>query len=99
MANIHITRKHNLSRKEAIAKVEEIAKDLQEQLGASYHWDGDSLHFGRSGASGSIDVGKGEVKVSVKLAMLLAPMKGLIESSINKGFDVALAQTDDTRLT
>lgn len=98
MANIHITRKHNLSHKKAREKVEEIAKDLQGKLGASYHWEGDSLRFHRSGASGSIDVGKDVVEVNVKLAMLLAPMKGIIENSIHDGFDVALAESDDSRL-
>ena len=98
MAFIHIARKHDLSRNEARAKVEEIAKDLQGKLGASYRWDGDSLCFQRLGASGSIDVREGVVEVNLKLAMLLEPMKGIIESSIEKGFDVALSEPDDNRL-
>ena len=93
MANIHIQREHNLTRSDAKAKVEELAKDLQDKLGANYHWEGDCLRFQRSGASGFIDVKDGLVEVNVKLGLMLTPMKGMIESSIQEGFDVALAET------
>lgn len=92
MANIHIKRNHNLDRAAARAKVEELAKSLQDKLGANYHWDGDCLRFTRTGASGFIDVSReGEVEVDVKLGLVLRPMKGMIENSINEGFDTALA--------
>ena len=100
MANINLKRKHNLSRDGARAKVEEVAKSLQNKLGVKYHWDGDSLRFERTGASGFIDVGtEGEVDVEVKLGLVLRPMKGIIESAINEGFDTALADSNgDSKL-
>ena len=93
MAKIHIKRSHNLSHDEARARVEEIAKDLKGKLDADYAWDGDSLRFKRSGASGSIDVGDGFIELDVKLGMLLAPMKGKIEDTVRKQIDVALADS------
>jgi putative polyhydroxyalkanoate system protein len=99
MANIRIKRKHNLNRDDARAKVEELAKSLQAKLGANYQWDGDCLRFKRSGATGFIDVSReGEVEVDVKLGLVLRPMKGMIEKSINEGFDTALAGTKESRL-
>ena len=98
MANIRIKRKHNLNRDDARVKVEELAKSLQGKLGAEYRWDGDCLRFQRSGASGFIDVRRdGEVEVDVKLGLVLRPMKGMIENSINEGFDTALADTKDSK--
>jgi putative polyhydroxyalkanoate system protein len=94
MAKIHIKRSHNLSRDEARVRVEEIAKELKDKIDADYAWNGDSLKFQRSGASGSIDVGDGVVELNVKLGMLLTPMKGKIEDTVRKHMDVALADTN-----
>jgi len=98
MANIHIKRKHNLSRDKAKAIIEKLAEDLKGKLGAAYHWEGDSLRFQRSGASGFIQVKEDEVEVNVQLGMLLTPMRGVIESSINQGFDSALNEAGDSRM-
>lgn len=99
MADIQIKRKHALDREQAKAKVEAIARDLKTKLGAEYHWEGDCLCFQRSGASGVIDVKNEVVEVNVKLGMFLKPMKSVIENSINNGFDAALTNSGDSKLT
>ncbi|MEA3413280.1 MAG: polyhydroxyalkanoic acid system family protein [Pseudomonadota bacterium] len=99
MANIHIKRKHTLPPEVVRARMEEIAEDLKKKLDADYAWEGDSLRFKRSGASGSIDMGDGFVELKIKLGMLLSPMKGKIEQTINKNIEVALTDNGDTRLT
>jgi putative polyhydroxyalkanoate system protein len=99
MTNIHLKRNHNLDRDDARAKVEELAESLKDKLGAEYHWDGDTLRFQRTGASGFIDVSReGVVEVDVKLGLVLRPMKGVIEKSISEGFETALADSKDSRL-
>lgn len=99
MSKIHIKRSHKLSRDEARARVEDIAKDLKKKLDADYAWKGDSLKFKRTGASGSIDVGDDFIDINIELGMLLSPMKGKIEKSIKDHMKVALADTGDTKLT
>jgi putative polyhydroxyalkanoate system protein len=99
MANIHIKRTHTLPREVVRARVEELARDLKKKLDADYVWDGDSLRFKRSGASGSIDMGDGFVELKIKLGMLLSPMKGKIERSIDENIKVALTDKGDTRPT
>ncbi len=90
MANIKIRRQHNLGRDVARQRVDEIAASLQEKLKAKWSWNGDSLRFQRSGASGSVDVGDDYVEFNVKLGMLLTPMKGAIEDAIQQKVDKAL---------
>ena len=90
MANINIRRQHNLGRSVARQKVEEIANSLQDKLNAKWSWDGDSLTFQRSGASGSVDVGDDFVEFKVKLGMLLTPMKGVIENAIQQQVEKSL---------
>jgi putative polyhydroxyalkanoate system protein len=82
MANIHIERRHALGREAARAQVEQIALDLKRQLQADYAWEGDTLVFKRSGASGTIEVGDESIVIDVKLGMALGMMKGKIEAGI-----------------
>lgn len=91
MPTIRITRPHQLSHDEVRAHVEGLAVELHQQLDASYHWDGDTLRFSRSGASGWIEVGKDSVVVEVKLSMLLGPFKHKIEHAVNEYLDRHLA--------
>ena len=97
MAKIHIKQAHALPREEARARVEEIARDLREQLDADYTWEGDSLRFKRSGASGSIDVSDDQIELNVTLGMLLSPLKGKIEDTVRKQMHVALANPDQKK--
>ncbi len=94
MANIHIKRAHKLARDEARARIEKIAEDLANKLDAEYAWQGDSLHFKRTGASGCIDVGDDFVECNVKLGMLLAPMKGRVEASLVENIHKVLDSDD-----
>ena len=99
MANIHIKQQHNLAHDEARKRVEEIARDLKKELNTDYAWKGESLRFKRSGASGSIDLSDEFIELNIKLGMLLAPMKGKIESAIKEKLELALQDNQDTKLT
>ena len=99
MANIHIKQQHTLAHDEARKRVEEIAKDLKDKLNADYAWKGESLRFKRTGASGSIDLSDEFIELNIKLGMMLAPMKGKIESAIREKLDLALQDNQDTKLT
>jgi putative polyhydroxyalkanoate system protein len=90
MANIRIKRSHRLGLDNARSEVEKIAKSLKSDLQADYQWSGNKLLFKRSGASGTIDVGGNYIDLDIKLGLLLSPMKGQIESSINQKLDAAL---------
>lgn len=87
MATIKVKRQHQLEPQKARKTVEQLAKKLQKELEAEYHWEGSSLVFSRSGASGHIDVGDKEVQVEVKLSMLLGPLKGKIQKTIEDEID------------
>ncbi len=87
MALIHIKRKHSLSREQARAKVGELAARLAGDFKVKHAWDGDVLRFKRGAASGVIAIGEDVVDVKVKLGVVLAPMKGKIESEILEVLD------------
>ncbi len=87
MSNIHIKHSYSLMPDEARKRVQEIARDLKKEYKIDYSWEGDHLHFRRSGASGSLEMGDGSLELKIKLGMILRPMKGKIEHSIRKNLE------------
>src|SRR5262249_21507024 len=67
MAKIDIRRKHGSSLKAAKAAVEKTAKAIGKKFAISSEWEGDTLHFQRSGVDGHIAVTKSEVHVYAEL--------------------------------
>lgn len=98
MSNIHIKHRHSLSPEETRQRVEEIAKSLKKEYKIDYAWKGNRLHFRRSGATGSLDIGDGFIELSIKLGMVLAPVKGKIEKSIKQNIAVEMSDKKGTRL-
>lgn len=84
MATIDIKQNHSLGREAARQTAEQIAQKLQNELKASYRWQGDTLKFDCPGAHGGIFVDDNEVRVEVELSFLLRPMRGRIEREIKE---------------
>lgn len=91
MPNISIKRRHKLDAKHARAVAQAIARDLNKRYGLICQWDGDEVAFDGVGLSGSMQVGKSQIKLDVQLSFLLAPLKGTIEREINKELDTLLS--------
>jgi putative polyhydroxyalkanoate system protein len=87
MPRIDIHRPHQLSIAEARAVVDKVAARMREKFGMDGKWQGDSLEFSRSGASGSIHVGEHAIQVVVELGMMLSPLRGMIEQEIRHKLD------------
>lgn len=87
MPRIDIRRPHRLSTAEARAVVDKVAARMHEKFGMEGKWQGDSLAFSRSGASGTISVGDDAIQVVVELGMMLSPLKGMIEQEIRRKLD------------
>jgi putative polyhydroxyalkanoate system protein len=91
MATIHIKREHHLDNEAVRREVQNLAEKLSKELSAKYSWEGDRLIFKRSGASGHIDIGKGEIDVEIKLGMVLTPLKGTVEKTVTNYLDERLS--------
>jgi putative polyhydroxyalkanoate system protein len=60
---------------------------LNKRFDLAYEWDGDQIEFERPGLSGSLHVGKTDVRLDVELSFLLFALQGPIEQEINKQLD------------
>ena len=87
MAQIDIRRTHGSSLKDAKAAVDKTAKAIAKRFDITSRWEGDTLHFQRSGVDGHIHVSKAEVHVHAQLGFLFGMMKPMIEEEINKQLD------------
>ena len=82
MSRIDIQHVHDLPPAAARQAVEEAVVKLGKKVGLDYRWEGDTVHFMRSGVDGRIDLHPGEVHVTAKLGLLFAAMRGTIESEL-----------------
>lgn len=87
MSHIVIHRSHELTLDQARQAAENVAAQLATHYDLSHHWQGDSLHFERSGVSGHIDLEPGTVRLNVRLGFLLVPLKHRLEQEIHRYLD------------
>ena len=92
MSKIHVVRAHRLGLPAARAEIERIAARVRDEYGAQYHWNADTLHFKRSGLSGRIAVDEASIDLTIKLGLLLTPMKSQIEDRLTRKTDEALVR-------
>lgn len=91
MPSIQVSRKHSKTLPQARTAVEKVAKSIAKKFAVEYGWEGDTMHFERSGVSGHIALTKGAVKVVVDLSFLLLAIKGPITEAIEEHLDKEFA--------
>lgn len=90
MADIKVVRKHHAT----VAQAKKIAQKTADDLAAEYdlksEWDGDTLHFSRSGVSGAMAVSENQIRIDAKLGLVLSAFKARIEQHIEHRLDELL---------
>ena len=98
MSDIKYVRSHNLSLKEAKKVAQKTADDLADEYDLKSEWNGDTLHFHRTGVEGRMHVNDKEIDLSVKLGFLLKPFKAKFEQHIERHLDELLAQAKPAKV-
>ena len=91
MADIDITRVHNLGLASARDAADRMAADLARKFDLKGDWDGNVLHFQRPGVSGSLAITAKDLHIAVTLGFLLKAMKGSIERAVLHELDTLFA--------
>ena len=91
MSDIRYKREHHLSIKEAKKIAQKAADDLGKEYDLASEWEGDTLHFHRSGVDGHMHVTAHAIDLNVKLGFLLRPFRSAFEHHIERNLDVLLA--------
>jgi putative polyhydroxyalkanoate system protein len=98
MSDIKYVRSHTLSLKEARKVAQKTAENLADEYDLKSEWNGDTLHFHRSGVEGHMHVTDKEIDLNVKLGFLLKPFKAKFESHIERHLDELLAGAKPARV-
>jgi putative polyhydroxyalkanoate system protein len=91
MADIELSREHQLTDAQARKVAQGVADDMAEEYGLTSEWDGDELHFSRPGVNGRLSLEPGVMSVEVSLGFLLRPFAGKIREHMSANFDKLLA--------
>jgi putative polyhydroxyalkanoate system protein len=87
MSTIELKRDHALGMKKARAAAQRVADEMEREFGMTSRWEGNVLHFERTGVHGQLVVEKAHVELHAKLGFLLAAFRGRIEDTIHRNFD------------
>jgi putative polyhydroxyalkanoate system protein len=96
MSEIRYKREHHLSIREAKKIAQKAADDLGKEYDLVSEWEGDTLHFHRSGVDGHMHVTAHYIDLNVKLGFLLRPFKSAFEHHIERNLDALLAAAPKT---
>ncbi len=87
MANISISRTHDLGEEGARETADAIARRLASEYDIEHHWQDGMLLFRRSGVEGVIQVSSDEILVEAKLGFMMAMFSSTIEEEIDRHLD------------
>jgi putative polyhydroxyalkanoate system protein len=87
MANISMTREHDLSRDEVRSRVERMAVRLVDRMGGSWCWEGETVICELRGARAEVGFDDSLVSIDVTLPRALRPFRNRLESKIEESFD------------
>ena len=82
MADITIVQEHHLTPKKAREAAQKVADKLADEFDLEYEWEGDVLHFERSGVQGSLTLDKAQAEIFIKLGFLMSAFASTIEAKV-----------------
>ena len=80
MAHIRIKQAHTMPLADAKKAAQEVTDKLAAKFEMKSNWEGDVLHFKRSGVDGHLSVTTKEATIDIKLGFMLGMMSGRIET-------------------
>ncbi len=86
MTQIVFERAHEIGLERARAVAQRLADEMLEEFRVKSHWQGDALHFERSGLSGVLEVFEEHLRLEARLGFLLAAYRPRIEERLAENF-------------
>ncbi len=84
MADINIVHEHKLTPKKAREAAQKVADTIAEEYGLTCEWEGDVLHFERSGVQGQLTLEKKKVEMFIRLGFMMSAFSSTIESKVSE---------------
>ena len=84
MPSIDVCKAHSKPMPQARQAVQRVADHIAERFAVACSWEGDILHFERTGVSGRIELSQQDVRVVAQLGFLMGALKGPIEAEVHR---------------
>ncbi|MFB9244822.1 polyhydroxyalkanoic acid system family protein [Massilia antarctica] len=84
MADISIVQEHRLTPNKAREAAQKVADKISAEYGLECAWQGDVLHFERSGVHGSLAVEARQVEMNIRLGFLMSAFAPAIEAKVTE---------------
>jgi len=94
MANISLSRNHNLSTDELRTRLDTLNGKLKDKFGLDAAWDPKNSNVANvqgKGVKGKVVMSPSSLSVDLSIGMLLRPLKGKIETALNEELDKVVA--------
>ena len=72
-----------------------LAAHLRSEHGVQSHWDGDTMHFKRSGVDGTLRISPKMLQLDIELGFVLALFRNTIEQEIQRALERELSASSD----
>jgi len=82
MADINIVHEHKLTHKKAREAAQKVADSIADEYGLECEWEGDVLHFERSGVQGQLTLEKKKAEMFIRLGFLMSAFAPTIEAKV-----------------
>ena len=82
MAEITIIQAHSLSPEKAREAAQKVADQMAREYDMEFEWEGQVLHFERSGVQGSLTLEKTQAEIFIKLGFLMSAFASTIEAKV-----------------
>lgn len=84
MADISIVHEHKLTPKKAREAAQKVADSIADEYGLACEWEGDVLHFERSGVQGQLTLEKKKAEMFIRLGFLMSAFAPTIEAKVSE---------------
>jgi putative polyhydroxyalkanoate system protein len=91
MADINIVQAHTLTVQQAHEAAQKVADKLAADYDLACAWQGDVLHFSRSGVKGTLTLAPHLATMDIKLGLLMRPFSSTIEAKVGEKMKTVFA--------
>ncbi len=86
MSKLVFERAHSMGLDEARSVASRLADEMSEKYDFSNQWEGDVLHFKRTGVRGTLVITDASVRLDARLGILLAAFAPRIQAKLDQNF-------------
>lgn len=90
MGNIDIIRDHSLAHHQIMRIADEVMVDIAEEYDLKLEWQGDKLHIQHAHTRGYLHADAANIRIKLKLGILLFPVRFVLKQSIEETLDELL---------